>query len=129
MFERPEPFIGSHNWRLGDPKTYDRAWTVDLAQLRDFIVVTQPPLLTAFDLENGGPVRQKFLARLQGEIGKRGVIDVLRSGIKHGSHDVNLFYGTPSPGNLKAMHRPARRGAVGAGGPGLQAIRQTTVAG
>ncbi len=30
------------------------------------------------------PARQKFLARLQGEITKRGVIDVLRNGIKHG---------------------------------------------
>ncbi len=27
--------------------------------------------------------RQKFLARLQGEITRRGVIDVLRKGIKH----------------------------------------------
>ena len=49
--------------------------------------------------------RQKFLARLQGEIGKRGVIDVLRHGIKHGQHDVDLFYGTPSPGNAKAAER------------------------
>lgn len=105
MFETPEPFIGLHNWRLGDPKTYDRAWTVDLAQLRGFIEVTQPPLLTAFDLNNDSPVRQKFLARLQGEISKRGVIDVLRNGIKHGPHDVELFYGTPSSGNLKAMQR------------------------
>ena len=33
-----------------------------------------------------GPTRRKFLARLQGEITKRGVIDVLRNGIKHGPH-------------------------------------------
>jgi type I site-specific restriction-modification system R (restriction) subunit len=49
--------------------------------------------------------RQKFLARLQGEITKRGVIDVLRSGIKHGAHHLDLFYGTPSPGNPKAAER------------------------
>ena len=29
-------------------------------------------------------------------------IDVLRHGIKHGPHDLDLFYGTPSPGNVKA---------------------------
>src|SRR6185312_12940683 len=107
--EEPEPFVGLHNWLLGDPKAYDRAWTVDLAQLRAFIAATQPLLVAALDLDNDGeahsPGRQKFLARLQGEIGKRGVIDVLRHGIKHGPHDVDLFYGTPSAGNARAAER------------------------
>jgi type I restriction enzyme R subunit len=103
--EAPEPFIGLHNWLLGDPKAYDRAWTVDLVQLRTFVAATQPPLLAAFDLDQDSPTRQKFLARLQGEIGKRGVIDVLRHGIKHGQHDLDLFYGTPSVGNPKAAGR------------------------
>lgn len=97
-----EPFVGLHNWLLGDPKAYDRAWTVDLVQLRAFVAATQPPLLAALGLDQDSPTRQKFLARLQGEIGKRGVIDVLRHGVKHGQHDVDLFYGTPSPGNAKA---------------------------
>jgi type I restriction enzyme R subunit len=103
--EEPEPFVGLHNWLLGDPKAYDRAWTVDLVQLRAFIAATQPPLLAALDLDNDSPTRQKFLARLQGEIGKRGVIDMLRNGVKHGQHNVDLFYGTPSPGNAKAIER------------------------
>ena len=103
--EEPEPFVGLHNWLLGDPKAYDRAWTVDLVQLRAFVSATQPPLLAALDLDNDSPTRQKFLARLQGEIGKRGIIDVLRHGVKHGQHDVDLFYGTPSPGNAKAVER------------------------
>ena len=30
---------------------------------------------------------------------------MLRHGIKHGPHDVDLFYGTPSPGNPKAAQR------------------------
>ncbi|NKL03312.1 DEAD/DEAH box helicase [Rhizobium leguminosarum bv. viciae] len=100
--DEPEPFVGLHNWLLGDRLDYDRAWTVDLFQLRAFISVTQPRLVEAFDLDNDSPARQKFLARLQGEIGKRGVIDVLRRGVKHGAHDVDFFFGTPSPGNLKA---------------------------
>jgi type I restriction enzyme R subunit len=103
--EDPEPFVGFHNWLLGNQKDYDRAWTVDLVQLRAFIGATQPQLVPAFDLDNDSPARQKFLARLQGEIGKRGVIDVLRNGVKHGAHDADLFYGTPSPGNAKAAER------------------------
>ena len=46
--------------------------------------------------------RLKFLARLSAEIGKRGVIDVLRKGVEHGPVHFDLFYGTPSPGNAKA---------------------------
>jgi type I restriction enzyme R subunit len=40
---------------------------------------------------------------LQGEIAKRGIIDVLRKGIKHGPVSIDLFYGTPSPENAKAV--------------------------
>src|SRR5437868_634888 len=75
MDEDPQPFVGFHNWILGNPKDYDRAFTVDLAQLRAFLAATQKNLIEAFDLDHDSPTRQKFLARLQGEIGKRGVID------------------------------------------------------
>jgi type I restriction enzyme R subunit len=104
----PEPFIGLHNWLLGNPKDYDRAWTVDLVQLQAFMAATQPELSEALSLTADSPVRQKFLARLQGEISKRGVIDVLRKGVKHGAHHVELFYGSPSPGNVKAQERFAQ---------------------
>jgi type I restriction enzyme R subunit len=92
-------------WIAGDPKDYEREYAVDLTQLTAFLRVTQPQAAEAFDLDNDGPTRRKFLARLQGEISKRGVVDVLRKGIKHGPHDVDLFYGTPSPGNLPAIER------------------------
>lgn len=94
-------------WILGKPSDYDRSYAVDVAQLRAFVAATQRPLLDAFDLANDSPTRQKFLARLQGEITKRGVIDLLRHGVKHGSHSLELFYGTPTPGNTKAEERYA----------------------
>jgi type I restriction enzyme R subunit len=100
-----EPLTGPRKWLLGESKAYDRAYTVDLVQLRAFIAATQPPLVAALSLDDDTPVRQKFLARLQGEVGKRGVIDVLRNGVNHGQHFVDLFYGTPSPGNFKAAQR------------------------
>jgi type I restriction enzyme, R subunit len=108
MSDDPEPFVGLHNWILGNPQAYDRAFTVDLVQLRAFIASTQEPLVEALDLDHDSPARQKFLARLQGEISKRGTIDVLRKGIKHNAHDVTLFYGTPTPGNAKALELFAR---------------------
>jgi len=108
MDEDPQPFVGFHNWILGNPHDYNRGYTADLAQLRAFVAATQKHLIEAFDLDHDSPTRQKFLARLQGEIGKRGVIDVLRSGIKHLAHDVTLFYGTSTPGNAKAAERFAQ---------------------
>ncbi len=56
----------------------------------------------ALGIGEDGPKRLQFLHRLQGEIAKRGVIDVLRNGAKHGPGSVELFFGTPTPGNAKA---------------------------
>ncbi len=50
--------------------------------------------------------RIKFLTRLSSEIGKRGVIDVLRKGLEHHpAGHLDLFYGTPSEGNAGGGHR------------------------
>ena len=95
-------------WICGAPNDYDREYTVDLAQLLAFLVETQPDAFEGLRLENDGPARRKFLARLQGEISKRGVIDVLRTGVKDGPHHVALFYGTPSPDNPAAAARYAQ---------------------
>ena len=94
-------YLGSV-WIAGDANDYDREYAVDLFQLRLFLEATQKTLVEAFDLGNASPARRQFLARLQGEVAKRGVIDVLRHGVKHGAHHVDFFYGTPSPGNAKA---------------------------
>ncbi len=89
-------------WRPGDPKDYDREYCVDLAKLREFLKETQPKIAEELLLESDNPTRRKFLARLEKEIGSRGVIDVIRRGIKFDHHDIELFYGTPSPGNAKS---------------------------
>ena len=90
---------------LGDPGDYDRDHAVDLARLLDFLQATQPQAVTQLGLTEDGPQRLKFLARLQGEVTKRGLVDVLRKGVQHGPASVDLFYGTPSPGNTRAVER------------------------
>ena len=105
LHEPSDPLNRLRNWQIGDPKDYDRAWTLDLVQFTDFIRGTQPALIGLLSLDNDTPTRQKFLGRLQGEITKRGVIDVLRNGVKHGAHDVTLLYATPSVGNTAAQAR------------------------
>lgn len=100
--------VGGSGWICGNPKDYDREYTVDLGQLLAFLVETQPKAFDGLNLSEEGPARRKFLARLQGEVSRRGVIDVLRGGIKDGPHHVELFFGTPSPGNASAAERFAQ---------------------
>ena len=98
--ERPANYgVG---WIGGDPQDYDREYCVDLVQFSSFLETTQPEVAQSLDLGQDNSTRRKFLARLQGEVAKRGTIDVLRKGVKHGPHQIDLMYGTPSPGNEKA---------------------------
>src|SRR5581483_8637739 len=92
-------------WICGSPLDYNRDHCVDLAQLSAFLRVTQAAVVEALDLDHDSPTRRKFLARLEGEVTKRGTIDVLRRGIKHGPHSIELFYGSPSSDNTKATER------------------------
>jgi type I restriction enzyme R subunit len=102
---RERPAIYGAGWIGGRSEDYDREYCVDLAQLAAFLRETQPDVAEALALGEDGPTRRKFLARLQGEITKHGTIDVLRHGLKHGPHHLDLFYGTPSPGNPKAVEQ------------------------
>lgn len=107
MGREPSALYGGTGWILGRWQDYDREYAVDLVQLTEFLKSTQPEVAESLDLENASPTRQKFLARLQGEVAKRGIIEVLRNGLKHGKYDIDLFYGTPTPGNTKAEERYA----------------------
>ncbi|MGH9487696.1 MAG: type I restriction endonuclease, partial [Terriglobales bacterium] len=103
LSDPPEPGTGI-GYIAGSPKDYDRAHALDVAQLFAFLRATQPKAFKKLAL--GGDTndinRLKFLERLSAEIGKRGVVDVLRRGVDHGPVRLGLFYGTPSPGNATA---------------------------
>jgi type I restriction enzyme R subunit len=94
-------------WIEGDPADYDREFAIDLTQLAAFLEATQPEIAEAAEIRGDGTTRRRFLARLQGEITSRGIVDVLRNGVKHGPLSVDLFYGAPSAGNPTAAERYA----------------------
>jgi type I restriction enzyme R subunit len=96
------PGYGSGGYTEGDARDYDRDHAVDLVKLLSFLEETQPRVVEQLGIREDSPKRQQFLARLQGEITKRGTVDVLRHGLRHGPAHVDLFYGTPTPGNTKA---------------------------
>ena len=62
-------------------------------------------MAAGLSLDADTPTRSQFLARLKREVRSRGIIDMLRKGISHHQHHVDLFYGTPTPGNATAEER------------------------
>lgn len=103
--ERP-PAYGGTGYTAGSAQDYDRAHALDVPQLFAFLRASQPDIFKKLAFADSADPkdinRLKFLARLSSEIGKRGVIDVMRKGVEHGPLRFELFYGTPSPGNAKA---------------------------
>jgi type I restriction enzyme, R subunit len=89
-------------WVDGSAGDYKREYAIDWAKLHAFLSNTQPELIATLGLGEDGSSQTQFLNRLQGEITRRGVIDVIRKGIKHGPSEVTLFFGTPTPGNVEA---------------------------
>ena len=94
--------VAEADYVQGSPDDFDRDHAVDLSKLLAFLSVTQPNLIEQLCLDREGPKRLQFMARLQGEIARRGIVDVLRNGINHGPASVDLFYSTPSPENKNA---------------------------
>jgi len=97
-----ESLVNESDYVQGSNDDYSREHVVDLAKLRAFLQATQPEATEALALDQDCPKRTQFLHRLDAEIAKRGVIDVLRKGVRHGPVSLDLFYGTPSPGNIRA---------------------------
>lgn len=92
----------------GSNADYDRGHAVDLAKLFAFVEATQPEAFAMLGLAEDGPKRQAFLARLQGEITKRGVVDVLRKGISHGPVTLTTYYPIASAENAVALAQHAQ---------------------
>lgn len=106
---------GGTGFLPGNPKDFDRAHALDVYQLFTFLRATQPEAFKKLAMLDAADARDinrlKFLTRLSSEIGKRGVIDVLRKGIEHHpAGHFDLFYGTPSEDNAKsnALHAQNR---------------------
>ena len=61
---------------------YDRALCLIPRDVLDFVLATQPQEWKRFAQHHGSAVEEQFLKRLASEIGHRGALDVLRTGIR-----------------------------------------------
>lgn len=96
--------VNAGGYELGHNADYDRAHAVDVRCLFRFLKSTQPDEFAKIGAESELG-RQKFLARIQGEVAKRGIVDVLRKGLQAYPAKFDLFYQTPSEKNETAKER------------------------
>ena len=96
-------WLVQHNgYEEGDNSDYNKEYAVDETRLFRFLQDTQPDQMDKLGVFKSDQKKRQFLNRLQGELAKRGIIDVLRNGIKVYPVDLIMFYLTPTENNLKA---------------------------
>ncbi|MBX9916461.1 MAG: type I restriction endonuclease subunit R [Nitrosomonas sp.] len=100
--ERPAAVYAPGGYVLGRASDYNRDVALDVVQLLAFLKATQPEAVETLELASEGIKRVQFLHRLQGEITKRGTVDVLRKSVSHGPVHVDLYKLLPTPGNADA---------------------------
>ena len=102
-------WLVKHNsYEEGSNADYNREYAIDETRLLRFLEKTQPEHFKLLGLSASEQKKRAFLNRLQSELAKRGIIDVLRNGIKVYPADVILFYLTPSENNRKAKEQFAQ---------------------
>lgn len=100
-------WLVEHNgYEQGNNADYNRDYAIDETRLFRFLEDTQPDSLEKLGVFQAEVKKRQFLNRLQGEIAKRGIIDVLRNGVKIYPANLIMFYLTPTENNVKAkeMH-------------------------
>lgn len=96
-------WLVEHNgYEEGTNADYDKEYAVDTTRLFRFLQDTQPRQMAQLGVFQSEQKKRNFLNRLQGELAKRGIIDVLRNGIKAYPADLIMFYLTPTEGNVHA---------------------------
>ncbi|MDD3218116.1 MAG: type I restriction endonuclease subunit R [Lachnospiraceae bacterium] len=96
-------WLVEHNgYEQGTNSDYNRDYAVDESRLFRFLTETQPTALEKLGVHQSDMKKKQFLNRLQGEIAKRGIIDVLRNGVKVYPANLIMFYLTPTENNAKA---------------------------
>ncbi len=87
---------GGYSKRVSDD--YDKALCLIPRDALDFVLATQPREWKRLSQHHGTAVEERFLKRLASEIGRRGALDVLRSGIRDMGCRFQLAYFRPASG-------------------------------
>ena len=74
--------VKQNGYEQGTNSDYNKEYAIDETRLFRFLQDTQPEQLEKLGVRKSHQKYTQFLNRLQGEISKRGIVDVLRNGSK-----------------------------------------------
>jgi len=105
--ETPPPYgeTPPGGYHRSDPKEYDRKRCLLPRDVLAFIYATQPKEWEKLKQHHSAEVKERFLARLAGEVARHGVLDVLRRGIKDSGCRFRLAYFRPASGLNAELQR------------------------
>ncbi len=94
--------VEQNKYEEGNNSDYNTEYAIDETRLFRFLQDTQPESMDKLGIFKVEQKKRQFLNRLQGELAKRGIVDVLRNGIKMYPVNLIMFYLTPTENNEKA---------------------------
>lgn len=94
--------VEQNGYEEGSNADYNKEYAVDETRLFRFLQDAQPKEMDKLGVFTSDTKKRQFLNRLSGEIAKRGIIDVLRNGVKVYPADLIMFYLTPTENNEQA---------------------------
>ncbi|WP_444310906.1 type I restriction endonuclease subunit R [Megasphaera sp.] len=94
--------VDQNGCQQGTNEDYNKEYAIDETRLFRFLNDTQPKEMAKLGVNQSDQKKRQFLNRLSVEITRRGIIDVLRNGIKAYPADLILFYFTPTENNEQA---------------------------
>jgi len=82
----------NHGFRVSVSNDFDKEFCINPKQLFEFIKTTQPDNFEMIQAKG----ERAFLTQFENRIKDRGIIEVLRKGVKHYDKTIDLFYRQPS---------------------------------
>jgi len=102
--EHIEENLVQRGYTSSDPSIYDKTLCLIPTKLIGFIQETQPKTLEKLKIQFGTETETKLIKKVSTEIESRGVIDVLRKGVKTRGCEFKLVYFQPKSG-LNPEHK------------------------
>ena len=75
--------VEQSGYEQGTNKDYNKEYAMDETRLFRFLQDTQPEEMEKLGVFVSDTKKRQFLSRLRGELAKRGIIDVLRNGVRY----------------------------------------------
>ena len=94
--------VTNNGYEQGANVDYNKEFAIDETRLFRFLQATQPDKLEILHILDSDLQKSKFLNKLKQELAARGIIDVIRKGMRYLHGILDFYFVTPSPNNVKA---------------------------